>query len=218
MRRVILIMVALVSLGIPAGAAAASTKHRHTKPTQCPPVSNDVVLAADARSVVYRAPFSVEMGLRYVFGCSVGARRVYRLGRINEGSAAGSVGTGPIALAGPIVAYAVSEFTETLSRSEIVVRDLANGEVIYRTPNGSPAKAGDVGLGETTAIVVKRDGSVAWITRASRELGSIEVRSEDAAGDHLLAASPEIEPDSLALAGGTVYWTQGGKPMSAVLE
>ena len=85
-------------------------------------------------------------------------------------------------------------------------------------PNGSPAEPGDVGLGETTTIVVKRDGAVAWINRASRELGSIQVRSVDATGSHLLAASPEIEPDSLALAGSTLYWAEGGKPFSATLE
>lgn len=218
MRRVIFMIAAMVSLGIPAVAVATLTEYAHAKPAKCPPAANDVVLAADARSVIYRAPFSVEMVPRYVFGCAVGARRSYRLGRTDEGSAAGSVGTGPFALAGPVVAYSASEFTETLNRNEIVVRNLADGEIMHRVPNGSPAKSGDVGLGETTAIVVKRDGSVAWITRASKELGSIQVRSVDAAGSHMLAASPEIEPGSLALAGSTLYWTEGGKPFSATLE
>jgi len=104
------------------------------------------------------------------------------------------------------------------SFEEVWVRNLATGNVIHRMPNGSPAEPGDVGLGETTAIVVKRDGAVAWIVRASAELGSIQVRSVDKTGSHLLAASPEIAPESLALAGSTLYWTQGGKPMSTTLN
>jgi len=83
-------------------------------------------------------------------------------------------------------------------------------------PNGSPAEPGDIGLGETTAIVVKSDGSVAWIVRTN---DGPQVRFADKTGEHLLAAaSPAIDPNSLALAGSTLYWTQGGKPMSAALS
>ncbi len=126
-----------------------------------------------------------------------------------------------MALVGPVIAYDVGSAFETLSEhsvEEIWVRNLATGKLLHRMPNGSPAKPGDVGIGDTTAIVVKPDGSVAWIARASKELGNIQVRSVDKTGSHLLAASPEIEPDSLALAGSTLYWTEGGKPMSASLN
>jgi hypothetical protein len=82
-------------------------------------------------------------------------------------------------------------------------------------PNGSPAEPGDIGLGDTAAIVVKSDGSVAWIVTTS---DGPQVRSVDKTGEHLLAASPEIDPTSLALAGSTLYWMQGGKPMSATLD
>ncbi len=223
MRRVIFIIAAMVSLGIPALAVSTSMGHRHTKPVKCPPTTNDVVLAADARSIIYKFPISAEMVPPYIFGCAAGAVRSYKLGRVIEGSASGSVGTGPFALAGPVVAYGVGEshtsginFNE--SSNEIVVRNLANGKIALKVPNGSPAEPGDVGLGETTAIVVKQDGAVAWINRASGELGSIQVRSVDVTGNHLLAASPEIEPDSLALAGSILYWTEGSKPFSAALN
>ncbi len=221
MRRVIVIAAAVALLGVPAAATAAPSKRTHTGTPKCPPTRNDVVLAADTQSVIYRAPFYAEMAPPYIFACAYSSKRLYKLGRTTEGSAAGSVGTGPFALAGPVVAYDVGEsFTvfETHFREEIWVRNLATGRVIYRMPNGSPAEPEDVGIGETTAIVVKGDGSVAWIARASRQLGSIQVRSVDKTGSHLLAASPEIEPDSLALAGSTLYWMQGGKPMSATLD
>ncbi len=220
MRRLVIAITTAVLMTVSAVATAAPARRAHREATQCPP-AHDVVLAADAQSVIYRAPFYVEMVPPYIFACAYSSKRPYKLGRTTEGSAAGSVGTGPFALAGQVVAYDVGEsFTvfETHFREEIWVRNLATGRVIYRMPNGSPSESEDVGIGETTAIVVKGDGSVAWIARASRQLGSIQVRSVDKTGSHLLAASPEIEPDSLALAGSTLYWTQGGKPMSATLD
>jgi len=85
--------------------------------------------------------------------------------------------------------------------------------------NGSPAAPGDVGLGVTTAIVVTGDGSVAWIVRSGPVVGDFQVRSMDKAGEHVLAtASVEIDPESLALAGSTVYWSEGGRPFSAQLH
>jgi hypothetical protein len=226
MYRVINIIGALVWLTIVTPVAVgASAKHgykirsRHTKVSQCPSAPSDVVIAADAQAVIYRLSIAAEMTPPYIYGCAHGSRRSYRLGRVIEGSAAGSVGTGPFALAGPVVAYGIEKsFTEGHSFSEVWVRDLSTGKILRKIPDGSPAEPGDVGIGETTAIVVKRDGSVAWITRASRQLGGIQVRSVDATGSHLLAASPEIEPKSLALAGNTLYWTQGGKPMLGTLE
>lgn len=197
-----------------AGATLAKREHRASK---CPG-AHVALLAEDTRAVVYKAPSSEGL-TGHIFACAYGARRSYDLGYSPEGGSAGFIGTGPFALAGSVVAYAVEKsFTSAHSFAEIWVRNLANGELIYKEPNGPPAEPGDVGLGETTAIVVKRDGSVAWITRASEALGSVQVRSIDETGSHLLAASPEIGPRSLALAGSTLYWTQAGKPMSAVLE
>jgi hypothetical protein len=163
--------------------------------------------------VVYKAPVSSEGLTGEIYACAYGARRTYDLGPSTEGSSAGSIRTTPFSLAGPVVAYAV-ERSYRHSFSEIWVRNLASGELLEKRPNG-PGEPGNIGIGETTAIVVKRDGSVAWIARASN---GIQVRSADAAGSHLLAASPEIEPYSLALAGSTVYWSQRGKPMSATLN
>jgi hypothetical protein len=37
-------------------------------------------------------------------------------------------------------------------------------------------------------------------------------------GIRTLASGPTVAPSSLALAGSTLYWTQEGKPFSAVLN
>jgi hypothetical protein len=75
-----------------------------------------------------------------------------------------------------------------------------------------------VGIGATAAIVVKSDGAVAWIVETRQEEGTYEVHAVDKAGSRLLASGADIDPSSLALAGSTLYWTQGGKPMSASLN
>jgi hypothetical protein len=217
MRRLVVTITASVLTSVSATATATPPRHGHAGGPKCLP-AHWVVLAADAQAVVYRAPFSVEMLPRYIFGCAKGSRRSFRLGPLPYGGPSGSGGVLPIALAGPVVAYGVGESYESgHSFREIWVRNLVTGRVIHRVPNGSPAEPGDVGLGTTAAIVVKRDGAVAWIARASEKLGSIQVRAVDKTGSHLLAASPKIEPKSLALVGGALHWTEGRR-FSASLE
>ncbi len=106
----------------------------------------------------------------------------------------------------------------------MVVRGLRTGRILHRVSTGAraPGGGGGVGPGPATAIVVKRDGAVAWITEAwirppDTDL-YFEVHALDRRGERLLALAPGIDPASLALAGSRLYWTQGGKPMSATLD
>jgi hypothetical protein len=213
----------IILLGLLAGASVAAARSRHRVAPRCPP-GNEGVLAADAQAVVYKAPASPEGFVGEIHACAYGARQSYNLGPTSYGSGtSGSGGTYPITLAGSVVAYdrgrnSSSSLPNGYSSHEIWVRNLRTGELIHRMPNGTPAEPGDIGLGDTTAIVAKSNGSVAWVVGAPETLGGIQVRSVDKAGSRLLAASPEIDPDSLALAGSTLYWMQGGKPMSAVLN
>jgi hypothetical protein len=133
-------------------------------------------------------------------------------------------------LAGPVVAFDryLSVYLQPGVReeNEIIVRNVATGAVLHRLPTGSPAtppKYRDVGIGPATALVVKRDGAVAWIVEIVEESASgavvtYQVHAVDSTGSRVLAASSEIEPESLALAGSTLYWMQGGKPQSATLN
>jgi hypothetical protein len=79
-----------------------------------------------------------------------------------------------------------------------------------------------VGVGPAVAIIVKSNGSVAWI--AENEIGpprgpaEYEVHALDSSGSRMLAFGSDIDPHSLALAGSTLYWTQGDKPFSAALQ
>jgi hypothetical protein len=75
-----------------------------------------------------------------------------------------------------------------------------------------------IGIGPAVAIVVKRDGSVAWIVETIQELGGYQVHAVDKSGSRVLASSPDIDRTSLALAGSTLYWTRSGEPFSSSLN
>ncbi len=156
-----------------------------------------------------------------IYGCSYGHKRSYLLGPILSSSESGGAGVIHETLTGPIVAY-----EEILNESpccqhwRVVVRNLHNGHILHRIPTGTPIKPEpfSVGIGLAVAIVVKRDGSVAWIVETIQELGGYQVHAVDKSGSRVLASSPDIDPTSLALAGSTLYWTQGGQPESATLN
>jgi hypothetical protein len=104
----------------------------------------------------------------------------------------------------------------------VLVRDLWTGRVIHRLPTGVPKspRPGLVGAGSTTIIVVKTDGAVAWIAEKPGVGKGTEyqVHAVDKMGSRLLASGEDVDGSSLALAGSTLYWTQGGKPFSAPLS
>lgn len=112
----------------------------------------------------------------------------------------------------------------------------------FPIPTGVPLKPEPryVGVGQIVALVLKSDGSVAWIAedyeRSSKLYGVgapyFDVYATDKAGTRLLASGTGIDPSSLALSvgdfgvngflrtvvGSTVYWAQGGKSESASLD
>jgi hypothetical protein len=109
----------------------------------------------------------------------------------------------------------------------VAVRDLGSGRWIREPPTGTPMGARPnegrlVGIGPALAIALKSDGSVAWI--AENEIGlppratEYQVGVSDKAGTRVVGFGTDIDPRSLALAGGTLYWTQAGKAVSTRLE
>jgi hypothetical protein len=106
-------------------------------------------------------------------------------------------------------------------------------------PTGAPLKPepGYLGVGKIVALVVKIDGSVAWIAEdyersATAKAPYFDVYAVDGSGTRLLASGTDIDPSSLALsvdathldyyphtiAGSTLYWTQGGQSFSTTLN
>jgi hypothetical protein len=183
--------------------------------------------AADAEAELYtvkeRLPPFPEPEL-VVRGCAYGQKRSYPLGEAEEhtgGSGGdGSTGVQLETLAGTIVAYTRSaSYGSNGARYVVVVRDLSTGRVLHQVTTNMSAKPEAVPVGSTTAIVVKSDGAVAWIVETGYpDNVEYQVYAIDKSGRRMLASSPDIVPYSLALAGNTVYWTQGGEPASAPLN
>jgi hypothetical protein len=122
-------------------------------------------------------------------------------------------------LGGPLVAYGEASGDETERFYRVIVRNLRTGHVIREVPTGTPVPPSNavVGAGPVTSIVLKSDGAVAWVLETGSPT-TYQVHAVDKNGSRILASSGDIDPSSLALAGNTIYWTQGSTAMSARLN
>jgi hypothetical protein len=73
-------------------------------------------------------------------------------------------------------------------------------------------------LGRPRSTALGRNGSFAVITQSNSDERAYMVHAVRNDGPVLLDVGPEIEPRSLALGGGRVYWTVAGGPRSAQLR
>lgn len=122
--------------------------------------------------------------------------------------------------AGTVVAYAkAASYSNNEARYVMVVHNLSTGRVLHKVTTVTLVKpeATPISEGPATALVVKSDGAVAWIVETGFP-ATYQVYAIDKTGRRMLASSPDIVPHSLALAGNTVHWTQGGEPASAPLN
>jgi hypothetical protein len=211
---------------------------------KCPP-AHAHILRSDRQAIVYTAvehetETMEKVGGGYehyqlqvtgIRGCARGRMRSYKLGHPMESygspEGGGGSGIGNLALNGAMVAFEESLTSsagvgerESVGNNEwrVVVRNLRTGKVVHRVPTGtySPPSPKIVGIGPTTAIVVKSDGAVAWI--AQDGVGNYEVHALDKTGSRLLASGENVKPYVLGLKGSTLYWEQEGKRRSAGLD
>jgi hypothetical protein len=211
------------------GAVGAGQAGAYRGPVSvCGSSAGHTVIARDTEAEVYRLRERTFHAATYEYrGCVYGSKRSFRLGL--EAVSCGPSGcftVKHVTLAGTTVAY--ETFVSSVAgngevfQSEwyVFVLDLRSGRVLHKVPTGESRhpRPGAVGAGEATAIVVKNDGAVAWINDTVQNENRFEVHALDATGERVLAVGSNIAPNSLALAGSTLYWTQGGKPASAVLD
>lgn len=198
----------------------------------CGSSAGHIVIARNAQAEVYGLRERTSHAATYEYrGCVYGSKRSFQLGleAVSCGPS-GCFGVKHVTLAGTTVAYE-TELSSNAGNGEViksewyvVVITLRTGRVLHKVPTGVPSGESEhlasklIGAGETRAIVVKSDGAVAWINDTFHKEDRFEVHALDATGERVLAVGSNIAPESLALAGSTLYWAQGGKPFSAVLD
>jgi hypothetical protein len=201
-------------------------------------------LLADAQARVFNAPYPGLPEQHEVFACASGHRRyelhveVYEeiIGPCDEGC---PPAPGELALGGVMVAYPVDVEPETkyvdcyCGGWYVDVRNLRTGRILHRVVTGgskltpdpgpylTPEPGGYVGVGPAVDLVVKSDGSVAWVAEIrgfDRMKRGYEVHVLDRRGSRVLASGHGIAPSSLKLVGRFLHWTEEGKPMSAPMD
>jgi hypothetical protein len=152
-----------------------------------------------------------------VYGCARAGDHNYRLGSASNSMSEGRAG--PVALAGVDVAYGLTYYGVDTISADVIVQSLTNGAVLRRVDSWSGSVAPEY-FQTVDDIVVKRDGSVAWIATEgsiiSSNTTSTEVEKSDKSSSHaLLGKSTRIRKHSLRLHRSEVTWLVGSNQKDA---
>lgn len=146
-----------------------------------------------------------------------GRYRTHGIGVRASFSSQGRGGTVDPTLGGGYVAYGEeSADSEGAGGNYVIVQDIRSGRIFREVPAAYPevpisAKEG----GPIYGVVVKPDGSVAWIVQNPADHFIFEVHVVDHRGARVVAI--EITPNSLRLHGSTICWVLAGQRVSTTL-
>jgi hypothetical protein len=123
-------------------------------------------------------------------------------------------------VAGDFVAWSEDHAHQGSQTEYIRVYDLRAHTILRSIDAGGHGPSPYMASTIIAALVLARDGAVAWTTRDydGPQLESRFVTARDACGRRKLDDNPEIDPESLRLAGRRVSWTVDGAERSAVLR
>jgi hypothetical protein len=201
----LLVAAAALLLLSPSGTAAAKS-HR---PTCFPPHSKTI--AADAKVRVFQTR-KVVQHTHVLYGCLLRRKRPVTFLLPDF-----PTGFGPIVLAAPFVAY--GDYSDCAAAfcnpNSVVLQDLRGGQ-------GKPVQ-GQVSVATVYDLVLKPNGSLAFIASTFDSNGAIipglsVVKVEHGATPVVLDSGAGVTSGSLALAGTTLYWTDGGAPRTAPIS
>ena len=193
---------AIVVCALAAGAVPA-TAAKKKRPTCFPPHSK--TLQIDAKVRVFKLRHSI-------YGCLLKRKKLVKF-KVGDFP----TGFGPIELAAPYVAYAsysdcAAAFCDP---NTVVLQDLRGGRATFVDGQA-------ISVAELQSLVLKPNGSLAFITSEFDQNGSIlpgvaVVKVEAGGTPVTLDSGAGVQGDSLALAGSTLYWTNAGVARSAPL-
>jgi hypothetical protein len=198
--------IALVSVTAIVVAASGASAHG----ALCGP-SKARTLAADRLARVYSRGGKV-------YGCAKASHSSYVLGSASSSMGQGRVG--PIDLAGVDVGFGRTTSGVDVISAEVVVENLTDGRVL-RDHGATAGNFGPETAQQVDSIVVKADGSVAWIASVSSIVshrGTTQVRKSDRTRRTSLDSSRKIKPDSLRLDGSKLTWREGSTTKTATLR
>lgn len=159
-----------------------------------------------------------------LFGCHYRTKRAYSLREKDDYCGVTSIERRSLRLAGRFVAYVQRACSVENYFPVVTVRNLATGRIVVRQFGGENAG----GIPSVASIVVKRNGTVAWIAAGAvpvREPGRRAratnlVYVADARGRRLVAEGAGVELGSLALSADSaaITFTQDGERRTLPIE
>jgi hypothetical protein len=153
-----------------------------------------------------------------VYACASPNGVVYHLG--SSSVCVGTRRAAPVALAGRLVAYGLESCGVDTGSTEVVVRSLTTGKRLHTDPSATGPRGAE-SFQSVTSLVVKRDGSDAWIS-ITNSLGghgsAIEVHAHSLSGFTLLDSGIGVDPSSLRLKRSMLSWIHSGQRRSAQLR
>jgi hypothetical protein len=187
-------------------SAASAAKHRPCGP-------------ASARTLASSSEARVYVAGQVVYGCAATrGRRSYRLGTLMPCFSTPCVVKPRVV--GKLVAYGSLHRGVDTGFTVVTVRRLSDGKRLV-DDSATLASTGPESFSALDALVLKRDGAVAWISDSQsivRPGKEVEVVKHDSAGQKLLDSGGGIQPTSLRLQGSTVSWVNAGVKRSAALS
>lgn len=126
---------------------------------------------------------------------------------------------GKVALAGVDAAYSETSFGVDTASTTVTVRRLDSGGTV-RSLAAMTQPLGPESFQSIDSLVVKADGSVAWIAVAAsivRHSKQIEVDRADRRGEARLDTGRWVAAASLRLSGSTLSWRNGSATRTATL-
>ena len=205
-RTAVLVAITMIGVGYAATAGQAAGNGRTCSP------KGSRIIAATAKARVFETRVMRDTHTRATYGCLLSRKRPVRFLVPDFPS-----GYDPIRLAGHFVAYGSYSdcAADYCDPNNVMVEDLSNGKRTF-------ADGSDLEVANVTSLVLRANGSVAWIQTSFSKIGESLKGFTVAKAEHgqsavVLATGEDIDPGSLALAGKTLYWTKAGMPASAPL-